>query len=170
MEKKLFFISVFVFTFICFFTGLSYAEGRVGYIDLKRLVNESDMGKAAKTNLVKLKEERESDLKEKLKEIEELKSDIDKSSDALDSDEVRINNQKLNRLVKEYKRLEEDAKEDLAIGDRELVADILKEANDALKKVAKKKKYTIILKDPNVLGYLDPDVDITDAVLKELNK
>ena len=29
---------------------------------------------------------------------------------------------------------------------------------------------TSILKDPNVLGYLDPEFDITDEVLKELNK
>ena len=39
-----------------------------------------------------------------------------------------------------------------------------------MKKVAKKYKYTIIIKDPNAVGYLDPDVDITDKVIKELNK
>ena len=38
------------------------------------------------------------------------------------------------------------------------------------KKVAKRNGYTIILKDPNAIGYLDPAVDITDEVLKELNK
>ncbi len=63
-----------------------------------------------------------------------------------------------------------DAKEEIKRQDRELVARILKKADGALKKVAKKKKYTIILKDPNAIGYLDPEVDITDAVLKELNK
>jgi len=39
-----------------------------------------------------------------------------------------------------------------------------------LKRVAKKRKYTIILKDPKADGYLDPSVDITDEVLKGLNK
>jgi outer membrane protein len=63
-----------------------------------------------------------------------------------------------------------DAKEDITREDRQLVSIILEKANDILKKVAKKKKYTIILKDPKTIGYLDPDVDITDLVLKELNK
>lgn len=63
-----------------------------------------------------------------------------------------------------------DAKEDISREDRELVALILKKADDILKKVAKKKRFSIILKDPNAIGYLDPDVDITDLVLKELNK
>jgi outer membrane protein len=64
----------------------------------------------------------------------------------------------------------DDAKEDITREDRQLVAIILGKANDILKNVAKKKKYSIILKDPNSIGYLDPDVDITDLVLKELNK
>ncbi|OQW97351.1 MAG: molecular chaperone Skp, partial [Desulfobacteraceae bacterium A6] len=33
-----------------------------------------------------------------------------------------------------------------------------------------KQKYTMILKDPNSIGYLDPSVDITDDVVKDLNK
>ena len=73
-------------------------------------------------------------------------------------------------MYKEYQRLVADAKEDITREDRQLVAIILEQANDILKKVAKKKKYGIILKDPNAIGYLDPDVDITDLVLKELNK
>jgi len=36
--------------------------------------------------------------------------------------------------------------------------------------VAKKKKFVIILKDPNAIAYLDPKVDITDLVLKALNR
>jgi len=51
-----------------------------------------------------------------------------------------------------------------------VVAIILQKADDVLKKVAKRKKFTIILKDPNAIGYLDKKVDITDDVLKELNK
>jgi Skp family chaperone for outer membrane proteins len=39
-----------------------------------------------------------------------------------------------------------------------------------LKKVAKRLNYTIILKDAAPIGYLDPSVDITDEVIKELNK
>ena len=169
MKKKLLFVS-FVTFFLSVCSVSTYADNMVGFINLRRLVNESKMGKAAKKDLLTLKEEKETVLKEKLKEMEELKDSINKSKDDPDSDEMNKKNQRLNRLYKEYKRLEDDAKEDITIGDRELVAKILKEADAALKKVAKKKNYSIILKDPNAVGYLDPSVDITDDVLKELNK
>ena len=76
----------------------------------------------------------------------------------------------LKKLYKDYQRMVADAKEDISREDRELVALILKKADSVLKKIAKKKKFSIILKDPNAVGYLDPDVDITDLVLKELNR
>ena len=75
-----------------------------------------------------------------------------------------------SKKYKEYQRLVADAKEDITREDRELVSIILKKADNVLKRVAKNNKFTIILKDPNAIGYLDPSVDITDLVLKELNK
>ncbi len=168
MKKKLIYLCLLIF--IMLFPGSTYAEGMVGYIDLKRLVSESEMGKAAKTDLIKLKDEKEVVLKAKLKEMEELKDYINKNSDTIDADELQKKNLELNRKYKDYQRIEADAKEDITIGDRELVSKILKEADGALKMVAKKKNYTMIIKDPNAVGYLDPSVDITDEVLKELNK
>ena len=64
-----------------------------------------------------------------------------------------------------------DAREDITREDRQLVAIILQKADGVLKRVAKRKKYTIILMDPpKTVGYVDPKVDITDDVLKVLNK
>jgi outer membrane protein len=168
MNKKVTILSVMLI--LLMFSMLTYAQGMVGYIDLKRLVNESEMGKAAKKEIIKLKEEKEAILKTRLKEIEELKTNISKSSDSPDSDEMQKNNLELNSKYKEYQRIEADAKEDITLADRELVSKILKEADGALKMVAKKKKYVMIIKDPNAVGYLDPSIDITDEVLNELSK
>ena len=150
--------------------SVSYAADKVGYINLRRLVSESEMGKKARNDILKLREEREAFLREKLKEVNELKDYINKEGDKMDPAEKRDQIQKFNRVYKDYQRLLADAKEDIANEDRDLVAIILQKADDILKKVAKKKNYAIIIKDPNAVGYLDPDVDITDDVLKELNK
>ncbi len=170
MQKKSYIFPLSVFIIVSLFSLTSFAEGKVGFINLRRLVNESSMGKEAQKDLLKLKEQKESEQRSKLREVEELRDYINKNSDGLESEEIRKKTRKLNRLYTEYQRLEADAKEDISFGDRELVSKIMKEADGALKKVAKKKKYTIILKDPNTIGYLDPEVDITDDVLKELNK
>lgn len=62
------------------------------------------------------------------------------------------------------------SKEAINNREKELVSAILKNARKALADVARKLKYTIIIKDPNIIAYLDPGSDITDLVIKELDK
>ncbi len=148
----------------------SYAAEKVGYINLQRLVNESKMGKEAKADIQRMRKTKQAVLNKKLKDIIKLRDFINQKGDKLPARERRDKIELLQKMNKEYQRLVADAKEDIAREDRDLVAIILEKANDILKSVAKKKKYTIILKDPKTIGYLDPAVDITDLVVKELNK
>jgi outer membrane protein len=148
----------------------SFAAEKVGYINLQRLVNESKMGKEAKADILKMRQSKQAVLNKKLSDINKLRDFINQKGDKLPARERRDKVELLQKMYKEYQRLVADAKEDITREDRQLVAIIMEQANDILKKVAKKKKYGIILKDPNAIGYLDPDVDITDLVLKELNK
>jgi len=158
-----------IFLSLAFCTA-TYAAEKVGYINLQRLVNESKMGKAAKMEIRKLRKEKEEAIAVKLGEFNKLKQVINKKGDKMSPREKRGKIEALKRAYKDYQRLMADAKEDILIEDRELVAIILEKADGVLKKVAKKKRYTIILKDSNAIGYLDPSVDITDDVLKELNR
>ena len=148
----------------------SFAAEKVGYINLQRLVNESQMGKDAKADILKMRQTKQAVLDNKLADINKLRDFINQKGDKLVAGDRRDKVELLQKMYKDYQRLVADAKEDITREDRELVAIILEKANDILKNVAKKKKYGIILKDPNTIGYLDPDVDITDLVLKELNK
>ena len=148
----------------------SFAAEKVGYINLQRLVNESKMGKGAKADILKMRKTKQAVLDKKLADINKMREFINKKGDKLAANDRRNKVELLQKMYKEYQRLVADAKEDITREDRQLVAIILEKANDILKKVAKKKKYGIILKDPNAIGYLDPDVDITNLVLKELNK
>ncbi|MEW6672880.1 MAG: OmpH family outer membrane protein [Thermodesulfobacteriota bacterium] len=146
------------------------AAEKVGYINLQRLVNESEMGQAAKQEILKLRKEREQSIAAKLQEINRLKDIINDKDSKLSATERRDKLEAFQKAYKDYQRLVADAKEDITREDRQLVSIILDKADGVLKKVAKKQKYAIILKDPNAVGYLDPEVDVTDEVLKELNK
>lgn len=145
------------------------AGNKVGYINLQRLVSESVIGKAAMADIERLRKKKQTVISEKLKKINDVKIDLE-TQDDLKDEEKKDRIDELNGLIKEYKRLVSDAKEEIGKEDRELVAQILKKADSALKKVAKKKKFTMIIKDPNAVGFLDPSVDITDDVLKELDE
>ena len=143
---------------------------RVGYINLQRLVNESKMGKDAREDLIKMRKQREDVVAKKLKEINSLKEDLNDRGGKMDAAVRQDKLSLLQKAYKEYQRMVADAKEDITREDRTLVNTILQKADPVLKKIAKKQKFAIILKDPNAVGYLDPSADITDDVLKELNK
>jgi len=146
------------------------AEAKVGFINLQRLVNESKMGQAARDEFQKMRQEKETLVAAKLREVNELRELINKSGAEMSAQDKRTKLLALQKSNKEYQRLVSDVKEDILREDRQLVSIILQKADGVLKKVANRLNYTIILKDANIIGYLDPSVDITDEVIKELNK
>ena len=148
----------------------AHAADKVGYINLQRLVNESNIGKESRQNLQKMRQEKEAALKKKSDEYNVLKDYINNNATTMGEEEKKQKIEELRIAYKEYERLLADAKEDIVREDKELVTIILQKADNVLKNVAKKNKYSIILKDSNAIGYLDPSADITDLVLKELNK
>ena len=147
----------------------SDASAKVGYIDLKRLVKESNMGKVARKEIEALRQEKEKAVFEKLQKIKQLKSELNEENASLTENKKRDKLKQLQNLNKDYQRFIADSKEEIACEDRNLVASILKKAERIIKKIAKKGRYTLILKDSRVIGYLDPQIDITDDVLKRLN-
>jgi outer membrane protein len=170
MRIKSLFAMTCCFAFGLMLCAVSHAADKVGYINLQRLVNESTMGKAARADIQKMRKQREEIVSNKLWAVNNLKTVLTEKGASMDPAEKRDKIEKLRSEYKEYQRLLADAKEDILREDRELVAIILKKADGVLKQVAKKRGYTIILKDPKAIGYLDPSVDITDEVLKGLNK
>ena len=168
-RKDLLTIACVLFLVFCF-GNTALAADKVGYINLQRLVNESNMGKAAKQEIVKLRKAKEKAAVNKLNEVNRLKKEVETKGAKMALNKKQEVIESLQKAYKEYQRLVADAREDITREDRQLVAIILSKADGVLKRVAKRKKYTIILKDPNAVGYLDPKVDITNDVLKELNK
>lgn len=71
------------------FSTTSYAEGKVGFINLQKLISESRMGKEAKEEISKLRKEKEAMVARKLMEVNRLKEVIEKEGDKMDPVEKR---------------------------------------------------------------------------------
>ncbi len=168
-----YFSALIMFFLIIIPAGYSYSmgesPGKVGYIDLNRLVNESNIGKEAAKEIAALKKQKKAELNAKAARIAYLKKEIQQSRD-LGADELKEKLRRLEDASREYKRASEDAKLEIERKNNEIVNKILEQASPVLKEVAKKEGFTMIIKDPKVLGYLDPSVDITTKVVEILNK
>jgi outer membrane protein len=151
----------------CF--SVTEGEAKVGFLDVQRLVKESKIGKQATKDIEKLTQAKEKEIAPRLKELSDLKSQVESEGAKMGEADRKAKVDEFQRLNKEYQRLVQDSKEEIAKQDRERVAAILKKAEEVLVKVAKREKYLMIIKDPNVLSFLDPSVDITAEVIKELD-
>jgi outer membrane protein len=144
-------------------------EAKVGFLDVQRLVRDSKIGKQATRDIEKLTQAREKEIAPKQKELNDLKNLVENESGKLSAADRKVKVEEFQRLNKDYQRLVQDSKEEIAKQDRERVAAILKKAEEVLGRVAKREKYLMIIKDPNVLSFLDPSVDITADVIRELD-
>jgi outer membrane protein len=169
MKARLILVVLGSFLFTMCFAGWSFAQEKVGFINLQRLVSESKMGQKAKGNYETLRKNKEAQVAKKAEEVNALKKLISTTGDKMSQKERADKLDELEKANKELQRLVADARQDIRKQDRELVASILAQADSVLKDVAKKNKFGIILKDANAIGFLDPSVDITDKVIKELN-
>ena len=111
-----------------------------------------------------------SPMMNKLREVNGLRELISREGAKMPSAERRAKMEEYQKALRDYQRLVADSRDDIVREDRELVAIIIEKADSIVKEGAKRNKYSIVLKDPNAVGYLDPEVDITNEVLKELNK
>ena len=148
-----------------------YAAEKVGYINVQRIVSNSDMGKEAATEITRMREAENEKIRVLNEELNALKTRFAQARQQEDASESDLMTQleTIQLKDKQLQRYVADAKEYLAKKDKELVARILRQIDPLLEQIAKKRNYTIIIKDPNALAYLNPKADLSDEVVSSLN-
>jgi len=146
-------------------------SSEIGFVNLQRVVAESTVGKQVSRKIEQIKTTR-------LKKIEKLKRDVAALRSRAKKAQARgVSAQKLTTLIVRarkkgiaLKRYIEDVNEDINNRNAALNASVLSKAKGAIFKIAKAKGLVVIYKDSDNIAYLDPAVDITDAVIKAVNK
>ncbi|MBE0426834.1 MAG: OmpH family outer membrane protein [Nitrospirae bacterium] len=156
---------------LCLFPVISYAaeQTKIGLIDVQKILNESDAGKKAKTDLESIIRSKQSIIDEKGRTIEKLKSELEKQASVLSAEAKKTKEDELEKFIKEYQRLVQDSQAEVKKKEAELTDAILKEVHEIVNKMGEEEGYSIIFEHGMVL-YSDKEMDITDAVLKKYNE
>jgi len=170
MKKRLF--AFFVALFIMFIPCIVMAQQvSIAYVDIGRVIMESDKGKQAKKTMDEEITKIRKELSSKQEELQKLKDSIDKQGAAL-KPEAREEKQKLyNKKLKDYQNLENEYQGDMQQKIAEFEQNLVKDIMEVIKKIGEKEKYTIILqRHPAIILYATPGIDITDKVIEAYNK
>ncbi|WP_297214187.1 MULTISPECIES: OmpH family outer membrane protein [Thermodesulfovibrio] len=169
MKKILLFF--LILGFIMTFYTPSYAELKVGVVDLYRVLNESEEGKKAVNELQSMLDSRQKTLEEKQKKIQTLKEEYDKKKAVLSEDARKSKEEEIERLGRELQRTAADYQVELQKKQNEITQSMLKEIRQIINDFAQKEGYNLIFeKAEQLIIYTTKEVDITDKIIALFNQ
>jgi outer membrane protein len=142
-------------------------ESRIGFVSTERIFREAAPAKAAQAKIEQEFSRRDKDLQDMAARMKSMSDKLDKDT-AILTESDRIKRQReLSDLDKDFQRKQREFREDLNQRRNEELATVLERTNKVIKQIAEAEKYDIIFQDA---VYASPRIDITEKVLKALNK
>jgi len=140
---------------------------KVGFVNPQRIINESKIGRIAQEDLARLGKEKDRRVGEMLARIDGLKAELEKG--ALSVSEQQFKEKELRLKARDYEELVQNSNLDIQGEERRLIQFIMRRADSILRRIAEERGFTMILTDPEIIGYVSRSMDITDRVIQELN-
>jgi outer membrane protein len=143
---------------------------KIAYVDLQKVMMESDKGKEAKKTLTEEAEKLKKTLGQKQDELQKLKDSIERQGATM-TPETRADKEKQYQTkLKDYQRIASDYQTELQQKDMEITSKILKELEDIIRVIGDTDKYTVILEKSQAgILFATPSIDITDKVIARYN-
>ena len=142
-------------------------ESKIGFVSTERIFREAAPAKAAQAKIEQEFSRRDKELQDMAARLKSMSDKLDKDAAVL-SDSDRAKRQRdLADLDKDFQRKQREFREDLNQRRNEELAVVLERTNKVIKQIAEAEKYDIVFQEA---VYISPRIDITDKVLKALNK
>ena len=168
--EKLFIVCILLFAISVLPVSLPAAENvKFGSIDVQKVLNESEAGKKAKTDLESLIKSKQVSIDEKGKAIEKMKTDIEKQASVLSADARKTKEDELEKLIREYQRLVQDSQAEVKKREADLTEGILKDVREIIDKIGEEEGYTLIV-EKGMIVYSSKGIDVTDSILKKFDE
>ncbi len=159
-----------VFLPVLFFSVVSMASQKIGYVDVQRAILSTKAGKAAKKKIEAEVGKRKKSLDKNRTAVEKMQKHFQKKSLVL-TDQAK--NKKMAEIQREGMKLQElymKMQKELQKKERDLQEPILKSLKAAIEKIAKSEKYDVVLEKSQSLLWASKSIDLTSKVVKEFEK
>ncbi|HUL60430.1 MAG TPA: OmpH family outer membrane protein [Anaeromyxobacteraceae bacterium] len=146
------------------------ADVKLGFVDIKRAMNEVDEGKAAKAQLKKDFDEKQKVIDEKQEELKRLKADLDKQAVLMSDQAKQAKQAELDRKVMETQQLFMQLQKDLSEREQKATGGIVEKMGVIIREIAAAEGLTMVFeKDGSGLLYADLTLDLTNELIRKYN-
>jgi len=145
----------------------SAQEAKIGYVSTERILRESEPAKAAEARMENEFSQRRKDLQDFAAKIKGMAEKLDKDTPVLaETDRVK-RQRELADMDQDFQRKQRAYREDVSQRMNEETAKLNERTTKIIRQIAESEKYDAILQDG---VYFSPRIDITEKVMKALNK
>ncbi len=147
----------------------SAADLKIGYVDVKSAVENTQRYQQGIKALSSLKKKKEKALDELRNRIEQAQKDLLGQSMAMSQDRLAEKQRDIKDMRKNFNRQQQDAQEELINRKNQLDQKILKRFYEVVRSYGKEQHYDMVLPKSSSI-YFDPSHDLTAAITKKLDE
>jgi outer membrane protein len=171
MKKILTFAGILAIAFVFAAAGAASAAEKIGFINMRTIIQESEAGKKGFADFKKMFERKKAEIGKKEEELKKLKDELDKQKSVLTAEAFQEKETNFQVKVRDYQRLVKDTNDDLAMKEQTLTTKLIPEIIQVVESVGKKEGYSAIIDLNNpVIVYHDKKDELTKKVIDEFNK
>jgi outer membrane protein len=143
------------------------ASGRVGFVDIQRVLARSAAGVAAREQLEKEKATMQKQVDAQRVELEKMRDEMEKKGQLLSADTRREKQEALERKVRDARRLVDDLQGTLQKKEEAMLAKVLQDVSGLIQKLGKEKGYAMVLeRQRSSVLYASAEADLTDDIIR----
>ncbi|MCX5849103.1 MAG: OmpH family outer membrane protein [Deltaproteobacteria bacterium] len=169
--KRSIYLMIVISLLIFAWSASSLAADKIGFINLREIMDNSNAGKKASDDVKKFVDKASKEIKDAEKDLTKMKDELEKQSSIMTQSSRNEKEAAYQKKLRDYKLLLNDMNEDLNKREQERLQKLMPGISKAIKVIAEKEKYTLILDVATMLiPYYAKENDISKRVIEDFNK
>ncbi|MBX2994148.1 MAG: OmpH family outer membrane protein [Bdellovibrionaceae bacterium] len=155
---------------IIFFSSMSFAQIKMGFVDLQKAVQSTSAGKKAKSELDADFAKRKRDLDRQEQDLRRRDEELQKKRTVLSEAAYRKQLAGLEKSASDFRDLMGRTQMEFQKKELDLTTPILEKMRRTISRVAKENGYTVVMEMTAQVLYSPESDDLTDRVAREFEK
>ena len=167
--KLKYIVKIFVITYLIFGITNSFAENKVVYVDMNRILNESKVGIFVEKELTKSHEAKLDNFNKTEEELKKEEIDLISKRNVMAREEFDKNVKILNEKAQEYQTQRRKWFDDISQKRNKARAEVLKSLDPIMSDYFQQNNISLILYKRNIaIG--NSELDVTNTIIEKLDK
>ena len=162
-------VKIIVITYLIFGTTNAFAEDKVVYIDMNKILTDSKVGIFVEKELTKSHEEKLDNFNKTEEKLKKEEIDLISKRNVMAREEFDKNVKILNEKAQEYQTQRRKWFDDISQKRNKARAEVLKSLDPIMTEYFEKNNISLILYKRNIAIGIS-ELDVTDKIIDELNK